>query len=233
MHGFGTRTHHDDNAFRLGMAGVVEQAIRASSDPGKPVHHRLYDRRAIPVKWIGGFPRLEIDVGVHGGAAYAWIFRRQGPLAVFADPVIVYHRANRFIGHGNDFLNFMRRPETVEKVEEGNSRFERCRVGNEGEVHGFLNVAGCEHRESGRAGGHHIAVVAENRKRLRGQRPCRHVNDERVQFARDFVHVRNHKQQSLGRRERRRQRAGLQRAVHRTRGASFALEFDHVGYVAP
>jgi hypothetical protein len=55
----------------------------------------------------------------------------------------------------------------------------------------------------------------------------------RCQFARNLVHIGDHQQQTLRRRERGRQRAGLQRSVHRSRRAAFALHLSHVGYRSP
>ena len=88
-------------------------------------------------------------------------------------------------------------------------------------------------RPAGRAAGHDVAVIAENRKRLRGQRARRDVKHRRRQFAGDLVHVRDHQQQALRRRERRAERAGLQRAVDRAGRAAFALHFDDGGHGAP
>ena len=81
------------------------------------------------------------------------------------------------------------------------------------------------------AGGHHVAVIAENRKRVRGQGARGDVKDRRGQLAGDLVHVGDHQQQALRRRERRRQRPGLQGAVHGAGGAAFALHFDTMGTV--
>ena len=47
------------------------------------------------------------------------------------------------------------------------------------------------------------------------------------QLAGDLEHVGQHQQQALGRREGRRQRAGLQRAMHRAGGAALALHLLH------
>ena len=59
------------------------------------------------------------------------------------------------------------------------------------------------------------------------------VEDRRRQLAGDLEHVREHQQQALRRGERRRQRAGLERAVDRAGGASLALHLDHLGHRAP
>ena len=88
-------------------------------------------------------------------------------------------------------------------------------------------------REAGLAAGHHIGVVAEDRQRVRRQRARRDVHDERRQLAGDLVHVGDHQQQALRRGERRRQRAGLQRAVDGAGGAALGLHLGHLRDRAP
>ena len=65
------------------------------------------------------------------------------------------------------------------------------------------------------------------------ERAGRHVDDRRCQLAGDLEHVRDHQEESLGRRERRRQRAHLEGAVYRTGRAAFGLHLDDVRYLAP
>ena len=55
----------------------------------------------------------------------------------------------------------------------------------------------------------------------------------RRQLAGDLVHVRQHQHQALRRRERRRQRAGLQGTVRRAGRATLALHLDNVRHLAP
>ena len=83
------------------------------------------------------------------------------------------------------------------------------------------------------AAGHHVGVVAEDRERVRRERARRDVQAERRQLAGDLVQVRDHQQQALRRRERRRERAGLQRAVDGARGAALRLHLDDVGHARP
>ena len=76
-------------------------------------------------------------------------------------------------------------------------------------------------------------MVAEDRQRMRRQGAGGNVEDGRRQFAGDLVHVRDHQQQALRGREGRRQRAGLQRAMHGTGGTAFGLQFDDFRNAAP
>ena len=95
-------------------------------------------------------------------------------------------------------------------------------------VHRFLNGVGGQHRKAGLAAAHDVAVVAEDRQRMIRQRARAHVEHGGQQLAGDLVHVRDHEQQALGRGERRRQRAGGQRAVNGARGARLGLHLRHM-----
>ena len=87
--------------------------------------------------------------------------------------------------------------------------------------------------ESRSAAGHHIRVVAENRKRVRRQRARGHMERRRRKLARDLVHVGDHQQQALRRSEGGGQRPGLQGAMNRAGGAALTLHFDHAWHRAP
>ena len=92
---------------------------------------------------------------------------------------------------------------------------------------------GTEHREAGGPARHDVGVVAENGQGVGGDGARRDVHREGSQLSRDLEHVGDHQEQALRRREGRRQGAGLQRAVHRSRGARLRLHLDDVRDVAP
>ena len=137
------------------------------------------------------------------------------------------------VGELLDLRDLVRRAEAVEEVQERNARLERRRVRDRREVVRLLHRFGAEHREAGLAAGHHVGVVAEDRQRVRGEGARRHVHGEGRQLARDLVHVGDHQEQSLRGREGRRQRTGLQRAVHGARGAGLRLHLDDIRDVTP
>ena len=88
-------------------------------------------------------------------------------------------------------------------------------------------------REPGLPAGHHVAVIAENGERVRGNGAGGHVNDRRRELARDLVHVGDHQQQALRSGEGGAQRARLDGAVQRSGRAGFALQLHHRGHHAP
>ena len=161
------------------------------------------------------------------------MIRRERALAMLDDAVHVDQGAHVVFVEHFDLVDFVRGAESVEEMQEGDSRFERGGVRDQRQVHGFLNRVGAEHRPAGGAAEHHVGVVAENRERVRGDGARGDVEGRRRQFAGDLVHVGDHQQQSLGGGEGRGERSGLQRAVDRSGGSAFALHFDDVGHAAP
>ena len=132
-----------------------------------------------------------------------------------------------------DFLQLVTRLESVEEVKERNAAAQRGRVRDRGQVMRLLRPARSEHREPGRAAGHDVAVVAEDRQRVSRHRASRDVHDERRQLARDLVHARDHREEPLGGGERRPERARLYRVVDRAGCPALRVHFDLVGDGSP
>jgi hypothetical protein len=124
---------------------------------------------------LTGFAILKEDVGVLRRTAEHGMVRREsaGPRRVH-EPLID-HRADGLDVEGLDLLQLVRCAEAVEEVQEGHARLERRGVGDEREILRLLDRRRGEQREAGAADRHHVAVVAENRERMRGDRPRRHV----------------------------------------------------------
>ena len=150
-----------------------------------------------------------------------------------ATSVVVEQRAHVVLVETLDGVELVRGAKAVEEVEEGDARSKRRGVGDERQVLRLLHGRRAEKCEAGRARGHHVGVVAEDRERVGGERARGDVDDGGRELAGDLEHVREHQQQPLGRGERRRQRAGLQRAVHGAGGAALALHLDHLRHGAP
>jgi pimeloyl-ACP methyl ester carboxylesterase len=127
----------------------------------------------------------------------------------------------------------MRGAESVEKMQEGNTGFERRGVRDQGQVHGFLDGIRAEHGPSGGAAEHHVGVVSENRQRVRGDGARRDVKRRWREFAGDLVHVGDHQEQSLRCGKRRGKRSSLEGAMHSASCASLALHLDDMGNASP
>ena len=118
-------------------------------------------------------------------------------------------------------------------MQERHPRLRSRGVRDGGEVLSFLWGTRGEHRETALADRHHIGMVPEDRKRVRGDTARRHVHAESGELPRDLVHVGQHQQQTLRCGERGGQRSGLQRTVHGARRSALGLHLDHVGNRAP
>ena len=64
MSDFGAGAHHDNYAFGIGRAHIVNQVIGAAYRLGELVHHRLDDLRASLVVRVGPLPHLEKHIGI-------------------------------------------------------------------------------------------------------------------------------------------------------------------------
>ena len=117
--------------------------------------------------------------------------------------------------------------ETVEEVEEGHAAVESRGVGDERHVVRLLRAVGAQHRKTGLAAGHHVGLIAENRKPVASDGARGNMHHKAHELAGNLVHVGNHQQKALGRRESRHKRARLQRAVHGARNAAFALQLAY------
>ena len=144
-----------------------------------------------------------------------------------------HERPQIVVGERLDRVQLVRGSEAVEEMHERHPRLERRGLRDEREVVRLLDRGGGKQGEPGLADRHHVGVVAEDREPLRRERAGSDVQHRRRQLTGDLVHVRDHQQQALGGRERRRERAALQRAVQRAGGSALALHLDDRGNVAP
>jgi len=168
--------HQHDDAFGVGGAVVVEQVVRAARELGEPVHGPLDDLGHDLMERVRGLAGLEEHVWVLGAAAQHGVVGGQGALAVGAHEVVVHQLAEHFVGQVPDHVHLVGGPEPVEEVQERHPGLERGRVGHGRQVLGRLHVGGGQHRPARLAHSHHVALVAEDRQRVRGERPSGHVD---------------------------------------------------------
>ncbi len=189
------------------------------------VHVVLDDLGDLLVVAVRRFTILEVDIRVLCGAAEMRMIRVHGACAECRNCVTIEKLVHVRIVDQLDLLDFMRGTETVEEVAERNGRLDRGKMRDQREVHDLLHGCGCEERKTGLAACHHVAVIAEDRERMRCERTGGYVEHAGKQLAADLVHVGNHQKQALRRRKGRRQRAGFERAVHSARCARLGLHF--------
>ena len=227
------RTHQDDNTLGIRCTVIVERLV-VPADQGTELVHRLFDdTRHRSIIAVRSFAALEAHVRVHGGTAHDRMVGIERAAAMGADQIVVDHRADVGFIDQRQRVDLVRGTEAVEEMHERNARFQRGRLGDQCHVVRFLHRVRSQHGEARGAGGHDVRMIAEDRQTVGGERTRRDMEDRRRQFAGDLEHVRDHQQQALGGRERRRDGACLQRAVYGTSGAAFRLHLLDRHGVAP
>jgi len=127
----------------------------------------------------------------------------------------------------------MRGAEPVKVVQERNARFETRGMSNRRKVVRLLHGVRAQQGEASLTTRHDVGMIAKDRQRVCRQCARGDVHCEGRQLAGDPVHVRDHQEQTLRRRERRRERSGLQGAMDRTGGAAFGLHLRNLGRDPP
>ena len=220
--------HRHDHLFRVGGADVVEQVVLPAGERGELVHHALDDLGHPIVERVARLAGLEEDVRVLGRAPQLRLVRIQGAVAMRLDELQVDHRLDVVAGELLDLVHFVRGPEPVEIVEEGNAGFESRGICQKRHILGLLNAVGRQEGPAGRAAGHDVAMIAENRQRVRRHRPRGDMEHRRGELPGDLEHVGNHQQQALRGRERACQCTCLKRAMNGAGGARLTLHLHNV-----
>ena len=231
--GLGAGAHEHDDPLGLRMTDIVEELVAPAGAGREALHLLDDDLRASEVEGVAGFASLEEGVGILGGAADRRMVRAEGALAVVGDRVFGDESREVLVAQHLDPAHLVRSPEAVEEVQEGDPRPQGGSLGDAGQIVGLLHRVRGQHGEAALAAGHHVGVIPEDRERVGGQAPGRHVDDQGIQLPGDLVHRRDLQEQPLGGGEGRAQRARLQRAVDRADGAALGLHLDHVGDQPP
>ena len=213
--------HDDDHVLSVGSADIIEQMIGTSGQFADFVHVFLYDFRNCVIVLVRGFSSLEVDIRVLSGTALMRMLRVQSSGTERLDRVTVEQFVHVLVIDRFDLLDFMGSTESVEEMKERYRSFDRGKMRDERKIHNFLYGRGSEHRKSGLTACHHVTVIAEDRKSMRGKRTSADMKYAGKQFARDLVHVGDHQKKSLRCGESRGKRAGFQRSVNCACGAAF------------
>ncbi len=230
----GSRRAHDDNhAFGILGTLIIVEVVLAAGDGGKAVHGVLHDGRKGIVEGVAGLAGLEEQVRVLRSATDKGMLRRQCPLAAgLYQPGI--DQCLQLLG--TDHLNrtdLVTGTKAIEKMQYRYPAFQRCHLGNTGQIHHFLGVAGGQQGEPGGPGGHHITVITEDRQGMGRYRARCYMKHRRRQFTGDLEHVGDFQQQPLGGGEGAGLGTGLKGAVNGSGGTGFTLQFDHLRHGAP
>ena len=139
------------------------------------VHVFLDNRRHSIIKRIRRLTMLEEMVGVFGHTACHRFHRVQCTGAEIGQRLSIDQRSQILPFKHFDLLNFVRRTETVEEVDERNTRLNRRKMGYTGQVHHFLYGTLGQHGKPRLTGSHHVLMVSENRKCMRSDGTRRYM----------------------------------------------------------
>ena len=196
--GLGARAHHDHDTLGIRSADVIEQVVLPSDQLGEFVHVFLDDLGASVVEGVDRLASLEIDIRVLGGAAQHRMIWREPARPVGVYEALFDHFLQVVIRHQLDLVDLGRGAEAIEEMQERHARFQGGTVGDQRHILGFLDRVRGDQGKTGRAGSHHVRVVAEDRESMDCQRAGGDVENGRGQLTGNLEHVRDHQQQSLG-----------------------------------
>ncbi len=228
-----SRAHEHYDPLGVGSAVILREAVGASGPLCERVHRCLHDPGDGQVIGIRRLARLEEHVGILRRAPHVGSVGVHSPTSELDYLVVVDERGHVLGREQGDLRQLVGGSKAVEEVEEGHARLQGGSVGDQGEVLGLLDRAGCQHGPTGRPGVHDVRVVAEDRQGMSCDGARGNMDHRRGQLPGDLEHVGHHQQQALRRGERRGQGALLQSTVEGARRAGFRLHLDDVGHLAP
>ena len=230
IHGFAgrltDRAHGDDDALGILCTMIVEEMVLASRDLREICHGFLDKLRQRFIVLVGGFLRLEVDIRILRRTADDRMIRVQCACTELLDRIPVEEFRKIVKVDDFDLLNLMRRAETVEEVDERHAALDGDEMRDSGEIHDLLHARLTQHRTARLTRCHDIALIAENIEGGSRQSTGAHMEDTGKELAGNLVEVRDHQQEALRSRVRRRQGACLQRTVHSARCACLGLHLD-------
>ncbi len=218
--------HDDEDVLGIGCADVIEEVIMAAGQLADLLHVILNDLGDLRIVDVRGFAALEVDIRVLRGTGLMRMLGVQRAVAESLDGVHIEELAHVFILDLLDLLDLVGGAEAVEEMNEGNAGLDRGQMGHESEVHDFLDGSGGEHRETGLAAAHNVAVVAEDRKGMSGESAGGNVENAGKELTGDLVHIGDHQKKTLGSGKGGGQSAGGKGAVNSARSAALGL---HLG----
>lgn len=120
----GQGAHGNYDIFSVFSAVVVERFVGAARDLGDFIHVASYDIRHSFVVFVAGFCVLEVNVRVFCSASDFRMIRVQSAFAESFYSVPVDEVTEVFEVHNFNLLDFVRRTETVEEVDERQGTFQ-------------------------------------------------------------------------------------------------------------
>ena len=218
--------HHHHDLLRVGSAVVIEELVVPAGQLVDLIHVMLDHAGNGGDLLVGALTALEEHVRIDGGAAGGGMLRVQAVLAEGLELLLIHQLGQIVIVQRLDPLHLVRGAEAIKAVHEGVPAADGGQVSNTAQVHGLLGGGGHQHAEARHAAGHHVGVIAEDGQGVGTDGPAGHVEHAGQELAADFVHGRDHQQQTLGGRVGGGQGARLQGAVAGACGARLGLHLN-------
>ena len=158
-------THRDNDAFRIRSTVIIERMILTARDFAEIGHRFVNKFRQSFIVRVDGFACLEINIRILSRTAKNRMIRRQCAFAERLNGIPVEDFAEIVKADRFDFLDLMRRTETVKEVDERNAAFDGNEMCNSRKVHDFLNACLGEHRAPRLTCRENILMVTENVQR--------------------------------------------------------------------
>ena len=140
---------------------------------------------------------LEEDIAVLVRAAHGGMLGVESALAERLYSVHVCHLFEVVIVPDLDLLDLVGCTEAVKEVDERNSALDCSQMSYGAEIHDLLGVGLSQHSEACLTARVNVTVVAEDVEGVRRYAAGGYVEYGREQLARDLVHIRDHKEQTL------------------------------------
>ncbi len=225
--GFTARAHSDDDALSFFVTNVFKWLVLTASQRGNLLHVAVNDGWNSFVMRVRGFATLVVNVRILSSTADVWVLRIHSTLTELFNLFPVYQIGDVVVVDDFNLLDFVGSTETVKEVAEWYACFNGRKVCHESHVHGFLNGIGNEHSKASLASGHNVLVVAKDGQGMSSKSTCRNVENAWKEFTRNLVHVWNHEQKTLRRREGRGQCTAAKATVNSASGTSFGLKLTN------
>ncbi len=195
--GFCHRSHGHYNVLGIGVTIITERMVFPACHLLDLIHVLFDDIINRIIKPVNRLFCLEKNVRVLSSSPCDRMFRIQGRIPEFLQRFIINQLRKIFIGKSIYLLHFMRGPESIKKMKKGDPGLDGTEVCNPGKVHNLLNAATGKQGKPRLTGGIHVTMISKNGKSMGCHTSCTHVKNTRQKFSRNFIHVRDHEQQTL------------------------------------
>ena len=226
------RSHRNDDAVRILGTIIIKQMVLAAGDFCHLRHCLFHQLRQRMVILIGCLALLEIHIRILSRTTDDRMIRVQCAAAELLNSIPVKNLRKILIVHHFDFLDFMRRAESIKEINERNAAFNSDKMRYGRKIHNFLNACFRQHCAACLPRSHNILMIAKNIQGVRSQSTGADMEHARKQFAGHLVKIRNHQQEALRCRVRRGEGSCLQRTMYSSCSTCFRFHLDHANLLA-